>query len=520
MLQFPVINFIITKYAHIIQCYYTIFQKKRENKMKIFRIFPLVLIICLVMAFAAPGAYALEDPSLNGKAALLVDLDTGKVLFELNKDEQRAPASLTKIMTTLLALEALDEGRISLEDMVTAQNDCLTGMAEDSSTAGITPGMQLSVKDLLYCTMLHSANEACNVLGTYISGSISAFVEEMNAKAAQLGCTNTHFVNPNGLPADNHYSSAYDLYLMTMEAMKYPLFMEMANTKSYQSSNPEVNGGNPFPNSNALLTDDAYYARNGSYLYEGASGVKTGYTNAAGYCLVSTAQRGDIRLLAVVMGCDGELNAQIEKYYNFDDTIAMYDWAFNNFSRRSIISASENIMSVPVELSDGGSAMLRPQSDITALLPNDVAAENITRDIVLYDEQLVAPIAAGTPLGEMTLSLNGEVLGTVTLVNNSEVELSRVEYMKQRVLDILSQGWVIAIIVLVLVFLSLYIILVLRYRRLRQRHLRERRRMEQRRRMEREQMYARQRQGPKTYSVDPSDRYDGSIDDSFFDDRQ
>ena len=298
------------------------------------------------------------------------------------------------------------------------------------------------------------------------------------------------------------------------------MFMEMANTKSYQSSNPEVNGGNPFPNSNALLTDDAYYARNGSYLYEGASGVKTGYTNAAGYCLVSTAQRGDIRLLAVVMGCDGELNAQIDKYYNFDDTIAMYDWAFNNFSRRSIISASENIMSVPVELSDGGSAMLRPQNDLAALMPNDVAAENITRDIVLYDEQLVAPIAAGTPLGEMTLSLNGEVLGTVTLVNNSEVELSRVEYMKQRVLDILSQGWVIAIIVLVLVFLSLYIILVLRYRRLRQRHLRERRRMEQRRRMEREQMYARQRQGPKTYSVDPSDRYDGSIDDSFFDDRQ
>ena len=282
--------------------------------MKIFRIFPLMLIICLVMAFAAPGAYALDEPSLNGKAALLVDLDTGNILFALNKDEQRAPASLTKIMTTLLALEALDEGRISLDDIVTAQDDCLSGMAEDSSTAGITPGMQVSVKDLLYCTMLHSANEACNVLGTYISGSISAFVEEMNAKAAELGCVNTHFVNPNGLPADNHYSSAYDLYLMTVEAMKYPMFMEMANTKSYQSSNPDVNWGNAFSNSNALLTDDAYYARNGSYLYEGASGVKTGYTQAAGYCLVSTAERGDIHVLAVAMGCDGELNAQIEKY--------------------------------------------------------------------------------------------------------------------------------------------------------------------------------------------------------------
>lgn len=491
--------------------------------MKIFRIFPLVLIICLVMAFAAPGAYALEDPSLNGKAALLVDLDTGNVLFELNKDEQRAPASLTKIMTTLLALEALDEGRISLDDIVTAQDDCLTGMAEDSSTAGIVPGVQVSVKDLLYCTMLHSANEACNVLGTYISGSISAFVDAMNAKAAELGCTNTHFVNPNGLPAENHYSSAYDLYLITVEAMKYPMFMEMANTQSYQSSNPAVAGGEVFYNSNALLSDNAYYARNGSYVYEGASGVKTGYTNAAGYCLLSTAQRGDIHVLAVAMGCDGELNAQIDKYYNFDDTIAMYDWVFNNFSHRSIISTSENIMSVPVELSDGGSAMLRPQSSLTALLPNDVTAESITRDIVLYNEQLVAPIAAGTPLGEMTLSLNGEVLGTVTLVNNSEVELSRIEYMKQQIAEIFSRGWVIAIIVLVLVFLTLYIILVLRYRRLRQRHLRERRRMEQRRRMERERMYAESRQRPRTYSVDPSDRYDsydGSIDDSFFDDRQ
>ena len=487
--------------------------------MKIFRIFPLVLIICLVMAFAAPGAYALENPSLNGKAALLVDLDTGNVLFELNKDEQRAPASLTKIMTTLLALEALDEGRISLEDMVTAQDDCLTGLEGDSSTAGITPGMQVSVKDLLYCTMLHSANEACNVLGTYISGSISAFVEEMNAKAAELGCVNTHFVNPNGLPADNHYSSAYDLYLITVEAMKYPLFMEMANTKYYQSSNPDVNWGNAFSNSNALLTDDAYYARNGSYLYEGASGVKTGFTQAAGYCLVSTAERGDIHVLAVAMGCDGELNAQIDKYYNFDDTIAMYNWVFDNFSHRSIISTSENVMSVPVELSDGGSAMLRPQSSITALLPNDVTNESITRDITLYDNKLVAPIAAGTPLGEMTLSLDGKVLGTVTLVNNSEVELSRTEYMKQRIAEIFSQGWVIAIIVLVLAFLALYLILVLRYRRLRQRHLRERRRMEQRRRMERERMYAESRQRPHTYSMDPSDRYDGSIDDDFFDDR-
>ena len=280
-----------------------------------------MLIFCLVLAFAAPGAYALDAPELNGKAALIVDLDSGNVLYELNKDQQRAPASLTKVMTMLVALEALDAGQFTLEDIVTAQPDCLTGLAEDSSNAGITPGTQLSVKDLLYCTMIHSANEACNVLATYVSGSISAFVDQMNQKAAELGCVNTHFMNPNGLPAENHYSSAYDLYLITTAAMEYPLFMEMANTQSYQSDNPAVNYGAVMNNSNALISPNSYYAKAGSYLYEGASGVKTGYTNAAGYCLISTAQRDGIHVMAIAMGCLGELNGDTENFWNFKDHV-------------------------------------------------------------------------------------------------------------------------------------------------------------------------------------------------------
>lgn len=487
--------------------------------MKIFRIFPLVLIICLMLAVAAPGACALDAPELNGKAALIMDLDSGEVLFELNKDQQRAPASLTKIMTTLIALEAMDEGRISMTDMVTAQADCLTGMAEDSSTAGIAPGTQISVKDLLYCTMLHSANEACNILGTHISGSIDAFVAEMNRKAEELGCVNTHFMNPNGLPAENHYSSAYDLYLITAAAMEHPMFMEIANTLTYQCSNPDVNNGAPMNNSNALLTDDAYYARNGSYKYEGAAGVKTGYTNAAGYCLVSTAERGDIRVMAIAMGCDGELNTQSDKYWNFDDSIAMYDWVFNNFSHRSIISPNEIISSVPVELSGDINASLRPQGSLSALLPNDVATEEIQRDITIYEEMLVAPLAAGTVLGEMRLSLNGKELGQVQLVNDSAIELSRLEFMKQRLGEIFSNTWVIAIIAFALLFLLLYLLLVMRYRRLRQKHIREHRRMEQRRRAERERSYARSREEPRTYRMDPSDRYDEAFDmDRFLDD--
>lgn len=505
----------------MIQGYYTTFQRKRENKMKTFRIFPLMLILCLVLAFAAPGAYALEAPELNGKAALIIDLDTGDVLYELNKDQQRAPASLTKIMTMLVALEALEEGRFTLEDSITAQPDCLTGLAEDSSTAGITPGTQLSGRELLYAIMLASANEACNVLGTYLSGSIGAFVEEMNRKAAELGCVNTHFVNPNGLPAENHYSSAYDLYLITSAAMKYPLFMEIANTLTCQFNDPNINNGAPIQNSNALINVNASHSQGGRYLYEGASGVKTGYTNAAGYCLISTAQRDGINIMAIAMGCDGEMNSDSEYFWNFKDSITMYDWVFDNFSHRSILSDSENITTVTVELSDEGSVMLHPRKGITMLLPDDVAAGDIQRSITVYEDKLVAPIAAGTPLGRLTLSLDGRELGSVELVNSSEVALSRLEYMKQRAAQVLSNGWVIALIVLVLVFLFVYLALVMRYRRLRQQHLRQRRRMEQRRRLEQERIYAesRRQQGPSP--IDPSQRYNDEFDfDRFFDDER
>ena len=145
--------------------------------MKKNRFFPCILLSCLLMSLAAPCAMALETPSLNAQSAVLVDLDAGRVLYGYNMDAERAPASLTKVMTVLLTLEALDSGRISLDDVIVAQDDCLEGMEEDSSTAGIVPGVQVSLRDLLYCMMLHSANEACNIVGRYIAGSISGFVE-------------------------------------------------------------------------------------------------------------------------------------------------------------------------------------------------------------------------------------------------------------------------------------------------------------------------------------------------------
>ena len=427
--------------------------------MKKFRIFPLVLIFCLILSAAAPGALALEAPELNGKAAVLADLNSGKVLYAYNENEERAPASLTKVMTVLLALEALDAGRISLTDMVTAQDDCRQGMEDDSSTSGIVPGMQVSVKDLLYCALLQSANEGCNILGRYLAGSISGFVEQMNQKAEALGCTHTHFMNTNGLPAENHYSSAYDQYIIFAEALKYPLFMEISNTTSYLPENSAINAGEPIGNSNALINITSIYSNGGRY------------------------RRDDVRLLAVAMGCDGALNAQIEDYYNFIDSRTLYDWGFDNFSYRTLLTTNEVVERQEVEMADeDAAAMLKPADEIRALVPNELTDESIRREVVLYNETLQAPLSAGSVLGEVRIWADGELLGSTKLINSSAIELSRNAFLTNRLTELLSKGWVIALLSVLLLFAILYIILVSRYRRLRKMHLRERKRAEARRR--------------------------------------
>ena len=459
--------------------------------MKKFRIFSFVLILCLVFSCAVPTAFALEEPDIQAAAAVLVDLDSGRILYAKNMDEARAPASLTKVMTVLLTLEAIDRGEASMDDMVTAQDDCRQGMDESSSTSGIMPGTVVSLRELLYCALLQSANEACNIIGTHLAGSISAFVDRMNAKAQELGCANTHFANPNGLTAENHYSSAYDLYLITRAAIEHPDFLTMCNTLSYQPESSGVNGGEEMHNSNALLTDRSVYGSN--YLYEYASGVKTGYTRAAGYCLISTASKEDIHALAVVLGCDGALNAGLEEYRNFSSTISLYDWAFDGFSYQTVLSTAEQVQRVDVELAqDGRQAILRAQKDVTLLLPKDIDESAVTTSVTVYDDRLTAPIAAGTVLGEARILIDGEEYATVSLINSSNVELARAEYFKIQLAKVFSNRWVIGIAIAVLVFLIGYFALVIRYRRLRRRHLRQRKLAEKRRR---EQQMARDYNG-------------------------
>ena len=403
--------------------------------MKIFRIFPVLLVLCLLFALFAPCALALDVPQLTAQAVLLADLDSGAVLYERNADARRSPASITKIMTLMLTLEAVERGEIRLDDPVTAGADCRRGMRDDSSTTGIVAGETLRLEDLLYCAAVASGNDACNVLAAYVAGDIPSFVALMNRRAEGLGCTQTHFVDPHGLSYDN-LTSARDLYRITLEAMRLPAFMELCDCPAVTVPATNVFPPRELKSSNALISDQGIYGDR--YLYEGAHGVKTGYTRAAGYCLISTAERNGLRLLAVVLGCDGPYLSDTDTRYSFVDTAKLYDWAFESFRPRELCTQGQ-ILSRCQALSAWGDPWfsLEAGSALSLLLPEGAQPE---LRLELEDASLQAPIAAGELLGQAVFLLEGRELGRVPLVAGRSVDESLWAYVARTVKETIETG--------------------------------------------------------------------------------
>ena len=453
--------------------------------MKKFRVFPLLLLLCLAMSLIAPAAAALDDPLVAAQAVILLNEETGEILYEKNADERRTPASLTKMMTGLLLCEAVESGRVNLDDAVAAGLDCQNGLVEGATNASIVSGEVMTLKDLFYCAMVASANDACNVIGSYLAGSISAFVEQMNTRAAELGCRDTHFADPNGLSSidANHYSTARDLSVIAREAMSHNLFADAVNTATYTIAATNATPERHLANSNALISIEGIYGS--GYIYEGASGIKTGYTRAAGYCLASCVERGGVRLLAIVLGCDGPNNSNSTQVGSFVATEALYDWVYGNFSKQVVLTASEPVQQVNVENGQESTIILHPARDVTLLLPNDTDLAARQLQVEIDNERLVAPIAAGAALGQVTITVAGKSYGPIPLVTNTGVELSRSVYMRERIGSFFASRWVRGLILGLAIFALLYIILVLRYRSLRRRHLREQKaRLERRRRQQ------------------------------------
>ncbi len=377
------------------------------------RLVCLGLVCVLLLALVPVTALAEDAPLLAAQSVILADMDTGEVLYESSADERCAPASLTKMMTALLAVEAIEAGEATRTEYVTADANVRAGLDDNSSTAGIVAGEKLRMEELLYCALLASANESCNVLAVRLAGSVEAFAEKMNERAAALGCTGTHFVNANGLSDTDHYTTARDLMLIMREAMQHELFAEICGTASCIIPATNMSGSRELENTNALLNTRSMYGD--GYFYEGTLGVKTGYTADAGYCLASAVERDGVRLMAVVLGCAGSAETG---YGSFSETIRLYDWAFENFEWRLVIDPAQPVWTG--EVAYGRSELtLYPAEELRLLMPADEALPEIT--VELGDDTLAAPIAAGAIPGEAVVRRNG-VESRVSLVTRTPVE--------------------------------------------------------------------------------------------------
>lgn len=310
--------------------------------MKIRRILSVFLLtVLMVSLMLTPQAYAMPALEIKAKAAVLVDADEGRIIFGQNEQEREYPASITKVMTALLTLEAVDAGKLSLDQPITA-SAVVNDQDPEGSSAGIEEGEVLTVEQLLYCLLLVSANEAADILAETVSGSREAFVELMNQRAQELGCTGTHFANTNGLHDVNHYTTAYDIYLFFREAMKHETFMTITGSVAY-----EVPATNKSEARNC--TPPTRCSPTGVFWIISMTGVdcrQTGSTPEAGYCLVSSCLRDGKRLVAVVLGAEGE-GTHIE---SFSESARLYDYGYNNFSKQLVVS-TEDVFRQPVALS-------------------------------------------------------------------------------------------------------------------------------------------------------------------------
>ncbi len=430
--------------------------------MKRFRFISIFLAFAILISLMLPSAYAasssVKGMTVEAKAALLQDLDSDTVLYAQKADEKVYPASLTKIMTALLVLDAVDAGKLSLDQEVTAGGTTWNGLESDTSSANIQVGEKLTVEELLKCLLIQSAGEAANVLAAGVSGSIENFVQDMNKKAEELGCKGTHFVNTSGMPDPNHYTTCNDLYLMAKAAMQYDEFKEIVASVDCRIGKTNKSEERHYYNTNGLLSNMRY----SGYVYSSCIGIKTGSTEDAGYCLLSAAQQDDKTLVAVVMGCENPTDkAGNIKRLQFSESSRLLQWGFDNFSERTILDSTFPAGDVKVTLSkEADHVAAVPEGTVSAELPNDISIDDFDIATDLY-ESVAAPVKKGDVLGTMTVSLDGVEYGTVNLVAANDVSQSVWLARKAAVQNLFSKLWVKILAVVILVGI---VYLVLRFK--------------------------------------------------------
>ena len=411
----------------------------------------LSLISAFLLLFSlCTHTYSAEipKPEIQAASAILVDAKSGYVLYEKDADLKCYPASTTKIMTALLAIEKLDTTAIA------TASEAAVDVDRDGSNMGILAREVLTVEQLLYGLLVHSANDAANVLAEEVSGSIEAFVADMNIRAAELGMTGTHFVNPHGYHDDNHYTTARDLSLLAKEAMKNELFAKIVSTPTYEI--PPTNRYTEIrylSNNNSLINP----MKGRKYLYTAATGIKTGHTSAAGNCLVSSAEKDGASYVCVVLKAPNTDGIN----YSFADTITLFDWGFDNFKMQTISDIDEIMATKEVKWAKkGAQAILTAKEPLNVLLPRGYSQDKLVKTLN-EPEKITAPVKEGETVGSITYSYDGRVLGEIELINKKTVKRS---FFRMIFGTLIS--WILSIWVMGPLGIIAALLLILRYREL------------------------------------------------------
>ena len=378
------------------------------KKRRFLSVFFALLLACslfpaaLAEEAASPGASIPPDPGVTAKHALLLELsdDGDTVLYEKAAHDRAYPASLTKIMTALLVLESVHYGRLTWDQTVVASSVVNT-LPADSSTGGIKAGEALTVRQLMEFLLIISANESANILAEAVSGSVDAFVDAMNKRAEELGCEDTRFVNAHGYHDPNHYTTAWDTYLITREAMKYPSFMKICDTAELVIPATNIGPERTLRTTNYLIER---WRSGGKYKNPDAHGIKTGSTSDAGLCLVASANRTGRQLLSVVMAAERVTNEdKTTDARSFSDTNRLFNWGFDNFKWKTLLDAGEEVSELPVELSETDHVLAVTKDEIAALVPVGLEGAHMEQRATYPEQTLEAPVEAGQTVGKLSL---------------------------------------------------------------------------------------------------------------------
>ena len=356
-----------------------------------------------------------DDYKGKVKAALLYDLGSDSIVFAQDIDVQLYPASLTKVMTALLTIEMQSD----LDAVVTVTKEGLKGQEPGGSNVALKVDEQMSVRDLLYCLMVKSGNDAASVLAVQNSGSIEAFVEVMNRKAQELGCTGTHFMNPHGLHHDEHYTTARDMAKITAAAMQYPLFEEIFTTTEYTVPATNLSEARELKTTNYLIRSNGYPVVVDSRVLGG----KTGNTSKAGRCLVALAEKDGMKLLSVVLGAKAEYGPDgysFNRYGNFEETTNLLNFAYKRFTTMQVLNPTQVGGQFPVS---GGehNAFGTIASGMSAAVPLEASYDTIRYEYTLNDGGLTAPICQGDKIGTVRVWYGNICLAQQDLLSAADV---------------------------------------------------------------------------------------------------